>query len=483
MPVNMETEADAAARVVSLEAALLDAWTEPAIRDWAIDGLPVWPLICHAFNTVAIEQILLGQRTLPGSASGRALLRLYSHIGEPVISRLSRRHRLDNWWRDGDIVFLATQSARDPESGLCRTTDAFRRHAEAGTAPLLYVDGASRPDQQDRRLTGQPERYIAADLAALRARARSPVAEVGALPGLENLAASLAPRSGIPASAFILWIGRLVGHMIVYHAWLSRLMDAARPSAIVLTDHGDALSGAFCAAASARNIPVACIQHGALRRTDPEHPRHPHHGFARATEPPNHWVWRRHNLQRGDVATGPSSLHLTVALGTESEIQKRDAGRPRILAAPQTPAQNDAVIAALKGRCRDVDLVWRPHPRFAGEGIPPDAAALGARHVSLDTGPLVESLIEADLVVTGYSAIVLEAELLGIRAHCVSGYANWLLDGQTADALVSFGERVDQDFIEQIRLHASAGNGPDRMARFRETFSGATQRAFNMLLS
>ena len=435
-------------RVIALENWLIDCWRDDVLCDWRVADLPVWPIVAHALNSVVLLDTLLDQK--PHVATHRGHIGLIGDQLRRSVRRFGRRVGSPApFWQDGDVVMFATVSARQPHNGLCRTTDALRLRAWQHHQQhwiLLYTDLSSANGDSAGTIAG-PVRGIANHLATLRGLAKHG-SHHQSLAGFDAFVRKFAALSGFPSSALTLWVDRILDHFQSYVDSFRSMIATARPHAIVLTDHGDAFSGAICAAAREAEVPVWCIQHGVLRRADPEHPLHPSRALNFATFPDRHLVWRTGSLGPCDSSIGPPSLLLALAdhpsleelaLSSQAPIETEV---PTVLIAPQTPSALERLVGTLE-LLRDCHLLWRPHPRFAAQSAA-NAHALrvlstnGRCTVEQDHAPIAASLLRSDRVITEYSAVALEAAALGIETVCLSEYAAWSFAGQFSDEFVSF---------------------------------------------
>lgn len=496
--------------IVKFEADLTASWTDGLLQSWAIAELPVWPLICHAVTTVAIERYVLCQQSTPNSLLGRLALLGYSHFGENVISGPSRKAKTKSprWWDDGDVVSIATVSAVEPVQGFCRTTDAFRLQVSAhgiGT-PLLYCDARTK----DALVAANPlgnDHAIGENLRHMATTGRRRTQPSIELPGFCEWARPVGDTIGVRVNDLSRWLGRLIDHALAYRDAFTNMLRSASPRAFLLTHHGDALTTGLCAAAAATQTSVVCVQHGVLRRPDPEHPLHPSNGAGLMPTPPSHWLWRDEKVSARDRCVGPPSLSLSldppgivasppveralqtvrknlaaaVAKGVTHEDAKIE--EQIVMLAPQTEADGQQMaefVAKLKSpvRCR-----WRPHPRLATNKRVNQAAqaairAAGAKEVTIDREPLGPSLLTTDYLVTGYSAVALEAAALGIPVRFLSTYAKWMFEGQMPPHLA---HHVDSSIatIPAPELQATSS----KLDTFRHRFGPLRDTAVSQLLT
>ncbi|MCW5697422.1 MAG: hypothetical protein KIS96_11910 [Bauldia sp.] len=467
-------------RITGLERLLVGRWSDDAVSAWAVDGALVWPFLCHALNTVALEHLLLGKRTQIGTGRGRLALHAYRLFGERALVRRSSSGaaKLAGAWEDGDIVVFSSVSAVDPERGLHGLADPLRLalRERGRSSRLLFVDAdGARP------LALPGARGVRSELAAIRRDApRRRLA--WPLPGAVELAGALGPLLAVPVGSILAWMTRLLDNFVAYRGVLAGRFAAHRPAAIVLTDHGDAFAAAVCAVARAAGVPVYCLQHGALRRADPEHPDHPFPDAHHDVLPQTHLLWRRERLGRNGIAFGPPRLQL--ALGDEAAdaavaAPPTGGGRPVVVAAPQVVGDLAPIMALIRG-LGPVHCIWRPHPFLSAAGRAQVEAAAHAAGTSfaVDHGPLAFSLLVADMLVTGYSAAALEAATLGVPTVFMSPYARWLYDGQIDPELVRHANGPET----APELAATAAPS-ERLAAFRTDYGGLPGRAADAILA
>jgi hypothetical protein len=488
------TEAE---QIIALEQRLNAAWADSQTRNWTCAGYHVWPLICHAINTIALEKVLLNRKTMPDRAIGQAALRGYAVFGERLLTKAQDKSLPRSFWDAGDVVGIATISAAMPDNGYCRTVDPFRQSAHQKGAPskLLYVDA----DDRDARISSNPlgdAKGIASELAAIRRRSRRRNNPRYDLPGFENWAVAISELVNYKLGPLSGWVARLLDHFTEYCLTFEQMINAATPRAVLLSDHGDALSAALCATARRAKVPVVCIQHGTLRRTDPEHPLHDYRDFDAMTLPARHWVWRTERLHDRDRAVGPPALlaSFDAELGDASITNRaisataRSANQPfTCLAAPQIPEHGSQIADQIKKIARPTRCIWRPHPRFANDRKANDKAirellSAGTTEVIRDAQSLANSLLQSDIVITGYSAVALEAAALGIPTHFLSPFAAWTFEGQIPEHLQSINDlRPDHPSLPQSE-HEATLSASQRIRRFSETFGALRDSAVQEIL-
>lgn len=473
--------------VIRLERWLLENWRDPQLRQWSCSGQQVWPFLCHAMNTLAIDHLVLDRWTLPSSFGGRMALAAYAQFGERVMQRQgwARADHGEPLWPDNMGVFVATISAIDPMTGMTLTTDAMRLALQSkgvATCSLLVDAGPDHPAIGANPLGGMIA--IGDRLSGLRRAHGQDPSLLEGMPGFVEWTRQAAQLLRLPQASLRRWLQRLLAHFSGYLAQFRRMISESRPPFIVLTDYGDAFTVALVAAAREADIPVFCIQHGVLRRTDPEFPTHPFRTHAAHTLPEHHLVWRLDNLGPGDIPVGPPSLNLMLGMGGDAGLPKPPAKDPGddivILAAPQVVGDIQPIADFVVGLKRPVRCRWRLHPRLASarrlwQSAHSALLQAGVKSSELDMQPLAVSLLQADLVVTAYSAVALEAQALGIKTRFVSPYAKWILADQVDTELASFSDEPMLDVIRSTETPAA------RAQRYRERFGPGFLRAAELL--
>lgn len=495
-------------RAIELEQWLLEGWDSPLFKSWRVDNLDVWPLFSRALNTIALEYFLSGRKPMVMSAVGKVFLVARSLLGEWVVqfpnARGGKQASLPAV-PEGAVIFVATESAsrKIGDITLCQTTDALRLGLrDQGIPTCLWLCDASADSVSviENYLGGTFG--VAGALMAVRRNRFDSAKQLDRLPGVGAWISEAAEKFGVGSAMLRLWLVRILDHTRGYKNLFHAFLETNNPRAIVLTDHGDALTSALCAAARESEIPIYCIQHGALRRTDQEHPLHPYAERRFNTEPEVHLVWRLHALRGSAQAFGPPIHHLDVMAGKQSESSfgigaefarsvaastavldthmPIDGAVQYVLAATQSAQDTGWLVALLGGLDGGKALVWRPHPRLlANRSLMRETMALleqtGKSWMRLDDIPLPALIGRCDLVVTGYSAVGLEATTMGCRVLFMSAYADWIFPGQIPDGMMTCvgqgGLMMAIEVRDQLRKSAECGDAPNTHSDLDHAFS------------
>ncbi len=465
--------------------------TDFPVTDWIADGVRLWPLIRNLlipdFHFAGTTNQLADPLTVTGSAAGRFFKGLVRYAGA-YLADLKRNQRLD---RPRQAVFLTTSVPRVDLGGvwynrLCDPIiDGLSRHGLSS----LVLERNLAEDYRIPRYHGsmfisprlQMQRIVArlTGRTSFSARLELPEYE-GFIDRLKSLNVPLNLPTPQRLSFFIDALFRSA-------AFFRRVLAKSRPRlGLVVAYYG--LDGmAFCLACRQLGLPVVDIQHGVQSKMNPYY-GHWTHPPADGWEllPSVFWCWSRTEARAIEGwAAGLAGRHAPFVGGNlwlemwrsgQSSLI-RDFDR-KLSAVERRPAERNILLAL--GPYKDSISPWlREAINASPPGwrwwirIHPTRAQDEERYRELEQSitadyearlatwaPLPALLRKVDLLVTDYSATVLEAEQFGLVSVMTDQKGAELYPEQIASgrALIALAR---DDFEAAVERAAAGRRSPE----------------------
>ncbi len=235
------------------------------------------------------------------------------------------------------------------------------------------------------------------------------------------------------------FVDTIIGRTDYTIACFSEIFRAARPTAIFTSNYASFYGWALAHTCRRHGIDLVDIQHGIEGRFNGSY------YFSRTPEddwailPTSHLCWSksdaelflRQHSERKAAVVGPTWHQFVKFLPKQVESTKRDLSafrsdnRPLVLFAAQ---QAEDVLVAKRLHQAGLIVLFRSHPLRREEteklAEPDELVALG--YTLASETPLPKLLDTVDGVLTGYSAVVLEACLKGVPVLATGSYASLL---------------------------------------------------------
>lgn len=431
---------------------------EEALPLWDLleQGTPVWPVVKYCL----VKQAL--RRHVASQVSSKSLEGYARIVAKPAPEKISQAQSdaLSEAVAAAcpDVLFVGNHGTLQEIGGTYYQThiDPYRMEVENQgyrTLSLLAgveADAASLSQGLWGRTLGlQPfmrEAAVQSPPASCLEKAPSTLLSV-----INDCADTLGFQPSHLRAYMAVFIGRTVWAARRFQEMFARV----RPRLVLMTNFASVYGWALCYACRKEGIPVIDIQHGVQSSFDGSY------GFVRA--PPDDWSllptgvisWTANDAarfagaheSRSACVGGPSTFRLVQLLTQQSKgpagdrlaasrrAYERASGelwdslvhsqRPRVLVASQGPVHKALSMQLISG-CRQV--LYRVHPTQVSaelEHMAPEFAK--TTHAALASRALLPAVLAAsDVVITGYSAVFLEASLLGIPTVFTSSVAGLL---------------------------------------------------------
>ncbi|MEI7967443.1 MAG: hypothetical protein WCJ69_00530 [Betaproteobacteria bacterium] len=439
------------------------------VRDWQVDGLPVWPLIRLRWVFAEWARLYTGMANPVGA--GTALRRMLVGVLEQQRARREDRNGEDRGPARRDIVFHSDglSMARLGSTWVERFCDPLRAAADTlGLSSLCLT-----PLHKRHRPRAGASRWIqpGIDLSNLGGALRSRLWPPGAqLPALETVCSEL-ERGGFKTTE--LARSRILfdaGRLLAVSNYYSRFLRRAQPRLAFVVGYYSLEGMAFVLACKRVEVRVFDLQHGVQGNMHPAYAAWPttHNNEVHTLLPDGFWVWsdweaatirgwaqgRAHQAVVGgnpwmDLWSPDSEWPGVAEARQRVAVLKAQAlGRPILLVTLQYGLQAQEQLeplAKLMRHSKDKFMWWvRLHPAMLDryEEVVSRLAETGAPHdITLSTDlPLQALLPMADLHLTHSSTTVIEAEQFGLRSVLTSAYGAELFPRQLAAGVAKLEE-------------------------------------------
>ncbi len=451
-------------------------------QDWNIDGVDFWPII----KSVTIGTMMhAGLEKAPRMPLSRQLIntakrfRLQTMVPASWLTSTTARQFSDTLVSDPMSerpLWCFGNSSPMIENPLGYAHVHFDPYRlEAGRAGLEHWTLFYRERTSDSRLTGAllgPNRSIAAELASLDASDWQRVV----MTWRDRIGAVIAKVSGLPVKVehlTDLCLATVAKSLVTRDAFRC-VFERRRPALILIFNYYQRYAWGLVAAAREAGIRIIDIQHGAQGRY--------HHAYHWARLPANGWSIvppefllygspRGQTLSSGKCLVGAPSWYLWCRLAASTdklpkcwkenaELLLKDArtfwneaGKRTIpwhvyaSYAEEAPGLIERIETTLGKRAR---ILNKRHPA---------AVRNGATHV--EKLPLPYTLASADGLITGYSATILEAAMMGTPCFVMSSNAALMYEGHELNSLPP-GVDEAAETLAAVPVHGS--HPEDRLA-------------------
>ncbi len=446
--------------ISALESWLRDTPRSVPVGAWTVQGLDLWPLFTTCLVSLAILSKIGQRRSLArvGSAAWQLGV-LADHTVVSAARRLGAKPAPELPVDPLDTCILYSGSRVHTRSvGSILVTAPLDIPAtlmlRAGHRNVFWFEDMPTDDPRLSTVLNGPARGVAGLLAIARSRAShiKVAAELRNLPGFASWCASAAAFLRLSPRFLQLWLARQLKLALATMRCYGEVFDArGRPRLLVMLNGGFASTVGLTAAARTRGIPVIEVQHGADSECAVTSADHQPHFSTYNTAPDALISWEmRPRPDPAVLAMGPIGLHLPASV--EQPHTRDGPGHIALRAAFGAQRQALATRSQAAGAQREVLVSLQPQDqgdwvetiarqmgpgvffwlRRHGADLNGKAALPGTWDGSIFDVPLASScalpelLARAEVHLTRFSAVALEAAALGVPTIAVEAYAHRL---------------------------------------------------------